>query len=544
MSGIINKAGVGSAVIGKTQALVTAAGESGGGGGGISTFDATADGALANGDRVILQANGKVKVVGQAAGTGVETITSDNQAQSLGARWEEPSLHYDPNDITKFAIMHRHPSTNQYTMRIGTITGTTIAFGTDQTVDSTNTNGGHSFQWHPKIANMVVCTYGLGSGSGGWKIKVGIVSGTTVNFSGKWDTAIDSSMDYDQSSYFSIDCDPSASTTDQNTFVAIAHYNNPGGMDDYRLKEVAGYISDDGTTGTIGTVHQRLGGDMAMGFNSRQHHVRFDPATEGKYAFFYDDYNQGNAPIVRLNTVSGTTITQNGENNADPGNGGDSGKKQVEWITGGGKVILSWRKQYYPSLIIGTVSGTSISYGSILQVDSSQNPSWDIYITSNSSTRVYAVGKTAGGTGPIIGKVIDVSGTTMTEGNTSDIMTGIAGGINQGFGSFDGSNKIMVRGLQGNNASDYTKFTSATIGQAGATNLAAGNFIGISDGAYADGVTATIQLSSPSIDDAQSGLTPGSSYYVQNDGSLSTTAGSPAVLAGIALSATQLLIKG
>ena len=102
----------------------------------------------------------------------------------------------------------------------------------------------------------------------------------------------------------------------------------------------------------------------------------------------------------------------------------------------------------------------------------------------------------------------------------------------------------MVRCLQGNNASDYTKFTSATIGAAGSSNLAAGNFIGISDGAYADGVTATIQLSSPSIDDAQSGLTPGSSYYVQSDGSLSTTAGDPAVLAGIALSATQLLIKG
>ena len=58
MSGIINKAGVGSAVIGKTQALVTAAGESGGGGGGISTFDAVADGALANGDRVVLRADG------------------------------------------------------------------------------------------------------------------------------------------------------------------------------------------------------------------------------------------------------------------------------------------------------------------------------------------------------------------------------------------------------------------------------------------------------------------------------------------------------
>ena len=545
MSGIINKAGVGSAVIGKTQALVTAAGESGGGGGGISTFDATADGALANGDRVILQANGKVKVVSQAAGTGNETIVSDNQAQSLGARWENPSLKYDPNDITKFAIMHRHPSTNQYTMRIGTITGTTIAFGTDQNVDTTNTNGGHSFQWHPKIANMVVCSYGLGSGDGGWKIKVGMVSGTTVDFSGKWSASISTNDDYNSSSKFSIDCDPSSSTTDQNTWVACVHYEVPGGMDNYKLQEVAGYISDDGTTGSIGTVHTRLGGDPGgdMGFNPDINSVKFDPQNEGKYAFFYSDATQSSAPMVRINSISGTTITQGTEYSADSGNSG-SDTKHVQWLTGGNKIICSWRKQYYPSLIIGSVSGTAVSFGSILQVDSSQNPTWDIYITSNSSTRVYAVGKTAGGTGPIIGKVINISGTTMTAGNQSDIMTGIAGGVNQGFGSFDGANKIMVRGLQGNNASDYTKFTSATIAASGSSNLSAGNFIGISDGAYADGVTATIQLSSPSIDDSQSGLTPGSSYYVQGDGSLSTTADDPAVLAGIALSATQLLIKG
>ena len=111
------------------RALVTAAGESGGGGGGISTFDAVADGNLANGDRVILQANGKVKVVSQAAGTGVETIVSDNQAESLGSRWENPTIAYDPNDITKFAIMHRHWDTNQYTIKIGQISGTTISFG-------------------------------------------------------------------------------------------------------------------------------------------------------------------------------------------------------------------------------------------------------------------------------------------------------------------------------------------------------------------------------------------------------------------------------
>lgn len=54
---------------------------------------------------------------------------------------------------------------------------------------------------------------------------------------------------------------------------------------------------------------------------------------------------------------------------------------------------------------------------------------------------------------------------------------------------------------------------------------------------------ATIQVVG-SIDDAQSGLTAGQSYYVQSDGTLSTTADSPSVFAGTAVSATKLIVKG
>ena len=54
--------------------------------------------------------------------------------------------------------------------------------------------------------------------------------------------------------------------------------------------------------------------------------------------------------------------------------------------------------------------------------------------------------------------------------------------------------------------------------------------------------SATIQLAG-SVDDAQSGLTPGSKYYVQGDGTLSTTAGSPSVFAGTAVATTKLIVK-
>ena len=75
------------------------------------------------------------------------------------------------------------------------------------------------------------------------------------------------------------------------------------------------------------------------------------------------------------------------------------------------------------------------------------------------------------------------------------------------------------------------------------SNLTKGSYLGIADGAYADGATATIQLAG-AIDDAQSGLTAGSVYYVNTDATLSTQAGTPAVEAGYAISPTQLLIKG
>ena len=72
------------------------------------------------------------------------------------------------------------------------------------------------------------------------------------------------------------------------------------------------------------------------------------------------------------------------------------------------------------------------------------------------------------------------------------------------------------------------------------TNLTSENFIGISDGAYNDGQTATIQVTG-AVDDAQSSLTPGQAYYVQDDGTLGE---SGSVFAGTAVAATKLIVKG
>ena len=57
-----------------------------------------------------------------------------------------------------------------------------------------------------------------------------------------------------------------------------------------------------------------------------------------------------------------------------------------------------------------------------------------------------------------------------------------------------------------------------------------------------DGGNASVDIIG-SVSDNQIGLTTGQQYFVQNDGTISTTAGSPSVLAGTAISATELVVK-
>ena len=77
----------------------------------------------------------------------------------------------------------------------------------------------------------------------------------------------------------------------------------------------------------------------------------------------------------------------------------------------------------------------------------------------------------------------------------------------------------------------------------GSTNITSENFIGFSDGAYATTQSAAINTTN-TIDRNQSGLTAGQTYFVQNDGTIGTTAADPSVTAGTAISATELIVKG
>ena len=75
------------------------------------------------------------------------------------------------------------------------------------------------------------------------------------------------------------------------------------------------------------------------------------------------------------------------------------------------------------------------------------------------------------------------------------------------------------------------------------TTVTTENFLGYSSAAYSDGNTATIKTTGNTVT-GLSGLTPGKTYYMQRDGSLSLTAvPARSMIAGTALTSSSLLIN-
>jgi hypothetical protein len=74
------------------------------------------------------------------------------------------------------------------------------------------------------------------------------------------------------------------------------------------------------------------------------------------------------------------------------------------------------------------------------------------------------------------------------------------------------------------------------------TNMTAHNFAGWASGSVSDGANITVSLKG-TIETNLTGLTTGTAYYVQLDGTLGTTAANPSVLAGVALASNKLLVS-
>jgi hypothetical protein len=123
----------------------------------------------------------------------------------------------------------------------------------------------------------------------------------------------------------------------------------------------------------------------------------------------------------------------------------------------------------------------------------------------------------------------NVSGTSISFATSVQFESGTA---NENSTIYDSNNsKVVISYGDAGNSS----YGTAVVFQAAYENITRGE--------VADGGHALVDTQG-AISDNQTGLTAGQSYFVQTDGTLSTTADDPSVFAGTAVSATKLIVKG
>ena len=109
-------------------------------------------------------------------------------------------------------------------------------------------------------------------------------------------------------------------------------------------------------------------------------------------------------------------------------------------------------------------------------------------------------------------------------------------------------NRQVAIGSSRISTSTYTGATKLITPRVTTTNLTSDNFIGISDGSYTNGQTANIKVVG-SISGGHTGLTTGKKYYVDSVGVLTTSKESladyfPHKYVGVAASSDSIIVKG
>lgn len=468
---------------------------------------AVASGTLSNGDTVVVNSDGTVSAVGSTSVTqslGSETVfASVNTQELMGSAYDAAS--------GKVVIAYRDGGNNYYgTAVVGTVSGVSISFGTP-VVFNTALVDDNAVVYDANAEKIVICYRDNGTSNYGRAI-VGTVSGTSISFGSPTTFAANSNLDAIKATY----------DADQQKIVIC--YRNPDNS--YYGTAIVGAVS--GTSISFGTA------TVFESDNASAIAVTY-AANAQKILVAYRDHGNSNYGTSVVGTVSGTSISFG---TPVVFHAAYCLEIDAAYDATNEKVVLAYRSPTVGTSIVGEVSGTSVSWGTSSIFNNALSQMMTISYHAASSTMIIAYkdeGNLRYGT-LVVGTV---SGNSITFGSEIVFNSGRTEYLSS---SYDSSQKAVVVGYNDDPNLEYGTaivFTPAYT----STNITATNFIGFADSGYLSGQNVGID-STGSVNRSQSGLTAGQKYYVQNDGSLGTTAADPSVEAGVAISATEILVKG
>jgi len=470
-----------------TAASISAAGVGGGG-----TVDFTADGAISAGDVVVLNSDGTVSTASES--TLSRSVVDTHTLSDANASARVQTIVYDSvNDKTVIIYVN---NANNLVARVVTVTASTLSVGNAVTVYSGNpVNVTATFD---PDNGVVVVTYSFTLSN---YFIIGTVSGTTITFG----SAITHTTANIPSRIYIGDMD--YDTTANKVIYVYTDYNN----NQYLTVSVGTVSGNSISFGTKVTLYTST---------SPNGMIRYIPQID-KTAFITRSTKVG------LITTSGTTATV-GTLASLPSSGTayfmskpiyDIPEDRIVfcYIDAGEDVILA----------IAQPSGTSLSMGSKITVDAStsfwgRQPTGEYNANSDKISIYYGTfssSQVVTGTVSNLSWSQDSGSVSFSHGN---------GDYNNSI--FDSSDNRIVF-LSANKYLDLFRNAETTSDNS--------SWIGISTQAISDTASGSVTVLG-GVNDQQTGLTIGTTYYADTDGTLTATANNYKV--GKAIAATDLLI--
>lgn len=459
-----------------------------------------ASGTLSTGDAVVVNSDGTVSVVegvSIAGATGSPVVFESAESEYITVTYDESN--------SKVVVAYKDGGNSNYgTAVVGTISGTSISFGTPVVFNSTSST--FISATYDANSGKVVIAFSNNANQG--TAIVGTVSGTSISF-GSTVTFSSASVKH------------ACAYDSSNQKVVIAYRNNSNTQGDAIVGTVSGTSISFGSSATFDS---NSSNEISIGYDS----------INEKVVVSYEASSSTTNSVV--GTVSGTSISF--------GSVATVSSVANDWTittvdTVSGKVVVFYNDKSSSSratAAVGTISGTSISFGSPVVADPITN------VGSASAVMDTAAQKVVLSYDATSNYLNMVSGTVNGTSITFDTPVVINSQNSQVISSVYSPDDSLIVNAYKNNSTNHGTSVLRRV-PVNTTNLTSENYIGTAASPAADTQRAKINLKG-AVDENQSGLTAGQSYYVQTDGTLGTTPADPSVFAGTAVAATKLIVKG
>ena len=499
-------------------------------GGGQNNTDFVADGGITSGKPVILNSAGTVTSVGESTVAAAVPYGSASEVDSTPtspASWG--SIATDPFNTGRIVAGITVGGATVPGIRIGTTSGSTITWGTEIVVNSETNEYPPVICFDPNNENQIILAY-LGTYSSREYVIASatitgtssITLGTPVAFTGT------GSWYQLTGGMFSFDSNNTSTPTFGMAYVSSDGYG--------RFWNRAATIS--GNTITLGTATELGGGAGALAW-SAEYLTSLNFNTSGTFVISGRANPAGGYVFVRAGTISGTTITLGTAVTlfSDYGTIGNAAADPSAPT----KFVTAWKESATVAKInVGTLSGTgnrTITAGTSVAISGGDEWVWLVSTFNPTTEGEFSLTFKDETNTEYKGAICSYTGTTPTVGTPATL---IGNNTAEQWGACDISSEVFYTIL--NNITNANIEVILGKFESQETNLTATNLLGIASGAILDTATGTINTWG-SRNEVQTSLTIGSDYYVQEDGTITTTSTSPAQLIGKAISATQINIK-